>query len=80
MKYLVVGSGSIGKRRIGILNDLGITSIDICDKSETRMDDVCQKYRVEGRYTDYAVALAKNPMLSLSARRRYFISLLLRPL
>ncbi|HAH20830.1 MAG: hypothetical protein A2Y00_03050 [Omnitrophica WOR_2 bacterium GWF2_43_52] len=61
MKYLVVGSGSIGKRRIGILNDLGITSIDICDKSETRMDDVCQKYRVEGRYTDYAVALAKKP-------------------
>mgnify|MGYP001608219223 CR=1 FL=1 len=61
MKYLVVGSGSIGKRRIGILNELGIASIDVCDKSEARIEEVCQKYKVEGKYTDYAKALAKNP-------------------
>lgn len=61
MKYLVVGSGSIGKRRIGILNDLGVTSINICDKSLARLEDVSRKYKIEGKYTDYNKALAQNP-------------------
>ena len=44
MKTLVIGAGSIGKRHLGNLHNLGLQYIAVCDKEDFRLDKVQQKY------------------------------------
>lgn len=61
MKFLVVGVGSIGKRRIEILNGLGIDSVDICDPSLPRLEETSGKYKVKKSFTGLKEALKDKP-------------------
>lgn len=61
MRFLIVGAGSIGKRRMGILNGLDINTIDICDQRAERLEESAKQYNIEGRFTDCRQAMARKP-------------------
>ena len=56
MKTAVIGVGVIGNVHLGILLDMGITSIVICDVDESKT----AKYPQLTSYTDYKEMLEKE--------------------
>ena len=44
MKILIVGVGSIGKRHLGILMDMGMKDIVVCDNKKMRLEEVQNVY------------------------------------
>ena len=61
MKTLVIGAGSIGKRHLGNLHNLGLQDIAVCDKEDFRLDKVQQKYPDLTLYDNYLSALKGKP-------------------
>lgn len=59
MHFLVIGLGSMGKRRIRCLQTLGIKSICGYDPRQDRRDEVTTQYGVT-TYSDFSTALADN--------------------
>lgn len=60
MKFLVVGLGSMGKRRIRNLKNLGINDIIAFDLRKDRCEEVKTKYNVE-TYTEFNESMKKSP-------------------
>lgn len=58
---LVVGCGSIGKRHIDILKELGVGKIIACDPSEAALNAITDKYPDITTVTDYADGLKQKP-------------------
>lgn len=56
LKYLIVGLGSMGKRRLRNLRSLGIENIAGFDPREDRRDETRQKYGI-ATYADFASAM-----------------------
>src|SRR5437899_565934 len=60
MKFLVVGLGSMGKRRIRNLKQLGHNDVIGFDTREDRCKEASEKYQISV-FTDISNALKKNP-------------------
>ncbi|MCM8820504.1 MAG: Gfo/Idh/MocA family oxidoreductase [Candidatus Omnitrophica bacterium] len=60
MRFLVIGLGSMGRRRIRCLQYLGEKDMVGFDVKKDRCDEVYSKYGVKA-YTDFEVALSENP-------------------
>ena len=60
MKILVVGLGSMGKRRIRNLQHLGIENIIGCDIRKDRLNEAITKYNIKA-FTKFEKALLENP-------------------
>lgn len=54
---LVIGTGSIGKRHIQCLRDLGVTRISICDPNKASLDSTSSLYNIGKAYSDVDDAL-----------------------
>ncbi len=68
MKYLIIGLGSMGRRRIRCLNALGIESDKIFgyDKNKLRLQSVCKEYNIN--------KLDEEPYKAISSFERVIIS------
>ena len=64
MKVLVIGLGSMGKRRIRNLLKLGYKDIIGFDIRTDRINEVNKKYHIKS-YFDFDDALAEKPIMSL---------------
>jgi predicted dehydrogenase len=60
MKILVVGVGSIGKRHLGLLLDMGFRDIVVCDAQKTRLDEVQNIYPGLREFQDYTTAFKED--------------------
>src|SRR5579872_6918164 len=60
MKFLVVGCGSMGRRRIRDLKRLGAGEILAFDPDDSRLQEVCSKHGIE-TFTTFQEALKKDP-------------------
>jgi predicted dehydrogenase len=60
MRFLVVGLGSLGKRRIRNLKYLQSGTIIGCDPRLDRRDETSQRYRIQ-TYEDFSEAMKQNP-------------------
>jgi len=60
MRFLVIGLGSLGKRRIRNLKYLQSGSIIGCDPRLDRRDETSQRYRIQ-TFEDFAEAMAHEP-------------------
>lgn len=60
MKILLVGIGSIGKRHLGILMDMGMNDIVICDKQTARIEEVQNTYPGIRGSDNYVEALKED--------------------
>ena len=60
MRVLVVGAGSIGNRHLDNLYALGIRDVSICDKEESRLAKVQEKYPDLTLYDDYMEVLEES--------------------
>ena len=57
MKILVIGAGSIGRRHINNLNNLGYKDIDVVDISGSNLDYIKKNYKIKEIFTDLNDAL-----------------------
>lgn len=57
MRILIVGAGSIGRRHINNLNNLGYEDIDVVDISDTNLDYVKKNFKIKETFTDFNGAL-----------------------
>ena len=57
MRILIVGAGSIGRRHIKNLNNLGYEDIDVVDISDSNLDYVMENFRIKVTFTDLNDAL-----------------------
>ena len=55
MKILIIGLGSMGKRRIRCLQNLGISDIYGFDTRIDRVQEACEKYKINAveNYEDF---------------------------
>jgi len=60
MKILLVGAGSIGKRHLGLLMDMGLNDIVVCDKQKMRIEEVQNAYPGIRESSDYEEALKED--------------------
>jgi predicted dehydrogenase len=60
MKILIVGVGSIGKRHLGILMDMGMKDIVVCDNQKTRLEEVQNVYPELRGSEDYAETIKEG--------------------
>ena len=60
MKILVVGTGSIGKRHLGILMEMGMKDIVVCDNQKSRIEEVQNHYPGIRASDNYAEALKED--------------------
>ncbi len=60
MKILAIGCGSIGKRHITNLKELGVKNLVICDTNEKRLAQIASEFSIEKKYTDYRQAILEN--------------------
>ena len=60
LKFLVVGSGSIGTRHIRNLINLGVTNIAVCDSNQDQLTKVQDTYKIKEAYTDLSEALKQG--------------------
>lgn len=60
MKFLIVGLGSMGKRRIRNLNSIGFKDIIGFDKNQERCDSVSKEYKITA-YHNLETALDQKP-------------------
>lgn len=61
MKVLVIGCGSIGRRHLKNLAELGVSERVACDLSAARLEQVRSECGVEALHTDLDAALATGP-------------------
>ena len=57
MKVLVVGTGSIGRRHIEVLQSIGRHDVGICELDKNNADEAAQKYAIDEVYYDLDDAL-----------------------
>ena len=62
MRFLVIGLGSMGKRRIRCLKYLGEKDIIGFDVRQERCDEATSRYGINA-YTDFERALSEKPYL-----------------
>lgn len=60
MRILVVGTGSIGRRHIGVIKSTGEHEIVICDINEQSVKEAAEQYEIKEFYYDYKEALKAN--------------------
>jgi len=66
VKFLVIGLGSMGKRRIRCLKNLGYNDIVGIDPREDRMKEVVKKYGIEVHKKLSDVSLGKIDVMVIS--------------
>ena len=57
MRILIVGAGSIGRRHISNLNNLGYEDMDVVDISDSNLDYARNNFRIKETFTDLNDAL-----------------------
>lgn len=63
LKVLIIGCGSIGKRHIGNLKQLGVEGLVICDKDEGILETTSRRFNISQLYLDYKEAVLENKNL-----------------
>jgi predicted dehydrogenase len=56
MRLLIVGAGSIGRRHINNLNNLGYEDIDVVDISDANLDYAKKNFKVKETFNDFKTA------------------------
>ncbi|MEW6379011.1 MAG: Gfo/Idh/MocA family oxidoreductase [bacterium] len=77
MRFLVIGLGSLGKRRIRNLKYLQSGTIIGCDPRLDRRDETSQRYRIQ-TFEDFTEAMSHDPealIISVPASMRLFYAL-----
>ena len=62
MKFLIIGLGSMGKRRIRNLQKLGFKNLIGFDTRKDRCDESSQKYKIK-TFTNFENAMSQNPTI-----------------
>jgi predicted dehydrogenase len=60
MRILIIGAGSIGRRHINNLNNLGYEDIDVVDISDSNLDYVKENFKVKETFNDFKDALSSK--------------------
>ena len=60
MRILIIGAGSVGRRHINNLNNLGYEDIDVVDISDSSLDYVKKNFRIKETFTDFKDALSSK--------------------
>jgi predicted dehydrogenase len=71
MKFLIIGSGSIGKRHLGNLQRLGWQDVLAHDTQETVLEDIKKDYGVQ-TYSSLEIALGEAPDIVILANPTAF--------
>ena len=64
MKYLVMGTGSIGETHIQNLKEITKGEIIACDLDKKRLDFIKDKYKIQG-FSDIDISFEQNPDIIL---------------
>jgi predicted dehydrogenase len=60
MRLLIVGAGSIGRRHINNLNNLGYEDIDVVDISDANLDYAKKNFKVKETFNEFRTALSSK--------------------
>jgi predicted dehydrogenase len=61
MKILIIGIGSIGKRHLDNLVQIGMRDVIICDRDKSRIEEVLQTHPGLQAFQDYTEGFGENP-------------------
>jgi len=60
MRILIVGAGSIGRRHINNLNNLGYEDIDVVDISDANLDYAKKNFKIKETFNEFRTALSSK--------------------